>query len=106
MYTETHSTVDFFALQPRSDVAVITNPVRLNAPSLKDYFFEHIDSDSAIDKYPDHYSLILVESEDEYGISYGRLLHVSNSIENLNMYAAFNNFKYALLHYVTGRNLL
>jgi len=64
-----------------------------------------IQSDIAASEYPDKYSLIIVTKECEYGVSSGLLLHVADSIDELNRIASLYGVEDQLLHYVTGIDL-
>lgn len=79
--------------------------VEIDSTDVEEIFFVLRNSNDVSEEFPDSYSLITVNNECEYGVSQGRLLHVADSIEELNNFAETNNFDDELLHYITGDNL-
>jgi hypothetical protein len=64
-------------------------------------------SDEIGAKYPDKYSLLVVDEQREYGVTYGRLLSVADSVEELYEAAeSCEGLEDKILHYITGDNLL
>ena len=95
--------VSLFSPMPSTRIA--GNSVR---PPLFDWYFspKETDSVSAAAAYPDSYSLIAVEREDEKGVSYGRLLFAASSLADVDFYVRISGgLDSETLHYVTGKNI-
>ena len=105
IYSRGASSTDLFVESPRADVTPSTYYQNVYTTTLLDVF-TFIDTETAAALYPDHYSLIAVTEKREYGISYGRLLYVADSIEALNTFVFSNGFGDEFLSCVTGNNLL
>ena len=103
MTIKSNTTMNLFSPMPSTRIA--DNSVHTRA---FDLFFpaSKTDSISAASDYPDSYCLIAVDGEDSRGISYGRLLYVANSLEEIDFYVIISGgFNNDILHYVTGKNL-
>ena len=62
-----------------------------------------VDSISVAKKYPYSYSLLAVDEKDEYGVNTGRLLYVTESLEDIDWFVNLHGgFHDEVLHYITG----
>jgi hypothetical protein len=104
--TRTSPIPDFFVSSTPQFLQSRNEQYCYNSISSSDYFNYSITSVEAAEKYPHSYSLIAVDSEDEYGVSIGRLLYVASSLEDIDWFLLiYGGFKDEQLHYVTGAEL-
>jgi|GEM_PF-5735608 len=80
--------------------------VEVDSTDVETIFFLLRNSEEVAEKYPDKYSLLTVEKVYDYGISQGRLLHVADSVAELNHFVATNDIDAKTLHYVFGDNII
>jgi len=65
------------------------------------------DSVIASKEYPNSYILMTVDDTLEYGITYGKVLHVAKTMEELDDYVDMHSeFQQKQLHYVSGANIV
>ena len=68
---------------------------------------EMIDSSAAAEKYPNHYSLITVDKEMGLGVTFGKLLCMSKSLDGLNKFISDrDDLDNINLSIVAGLNIL
>ena len=103
MAIKSNTTLSLFSPMPPTRIADSS----VHARTLDWYFPEmKTDSVSAANDYPNSYSLIAVNEEDDFGTSYGRLLIAASSLEEIDFFVRISGgFGNETLHYVTGKNI-